>query len=206
MERRNSSARITSSSIHHIQTNQIDKYTQINYIASWSRLRADETPSPPSASASGSSSATAAPVARLNAAAPEFTPRSATQHHDSKARGEGTSVGGQGGGRAGELVARRRREGHTREGRRQEGAERGRQGGPPAGASPCSSEEDAAPHRRRRRLRPAGEGGCGVGRMGVGIRVLEYIYGGFMGLLGSWAGQAGVWMGLFRVSMGHYSV
>ncbi|CAL5013911.1 unnamed protein product [Urochloa decumbens] len=46
----------------------------------------DETPEPPasaSASASGSSTATsaAAPAARLNAAAPEFTPRSAPQHH-----------------------------------------------------------------------------------------------------------------------------
>ncbi|KAF8758169.1 hypothetical protein HU200_010690 [Digitaria exilis] len=43
----------------------------------------DETPEP-SASASGSSSssaAAAAPAARLNAAAPEFTPRSAPQHH-----------------------------------------------------------------------------------------------------------------------------
>lgn len=54
----------------------------------------DETPEP-SASASGSSSssaaaAAAAPAARLNAAAPEFTPRSGPQHHGGNSHRRGS--------------------------------------------------------------------------------------------------------------------
>ncbi|CAO2183909.1 unnamed protein product [Urochloa humidicola] len=49
----------------------------------------DETPEPP-ASASGSSSAAAAPAARLNAAAPEFTPRSTAQHHGGNSHRRGS--------------------------------------------------------------------------------------------------------------------
>ncbi|XP_039815941.1 la-related protein 6B-like isoform X1 [Panicum virgatum] len=53
----------------------------------------DETPEP-SATASGSSSsssaAAAAPAARLNAAAPEFTPRSTAQHHGSNPHRRGS--------------------------------------------------------------------------------------------------------------------